>query len=86
MIKKIKAEEQAIKEQVALESKLRVLKEYKSVTEVISSERKNLWETEARIAVAEEAQHKRKLTLEEQHLLANKKSHSQPERKACHYR
>ncbi|GAA0328241.1 phage tail tape measure protein [Morganella psychrotolerans] len=72
--KKIKAEEQAIKEQVALESKLRVLKEYKSVTEVISSERKNLWETEARIAVAEEAQHKRKLTLEEQHLLANKKA------------
>ena len=67
-----KVEEQAIKEQVALESKLRVLKEHKSVTDVISTERKKLWETEAQIAITEEARGKRQLTKQEQALLANK--------------
>lgn len=67
-----KAEEQAIKEQVALESKLRVLKEHKSVTDVISAERKKLWEMEAQIAITEEARGKRQLTKQEQALLANK--------------
>ncbi|HDF2343734.1 TPA: phage tail tape measure protein [Morganella morganii] len=67
-----KAEEQAVKEQVALESKLRVLKEHKSVTDVISAERKKLWETEAQIAITEEARGKRQLTKQEQALLANK--------------
>ncbi|HAT1512350.1 TPA: phage tail tape measure protein [Morganella morganii] len=67
-----KAEEQAIKEQVALESKLRVLKEHKSVTDVISAERKKLWETEAQIAITEEARGKRQLTKQERALLANK--------------
>ncbi|WP_421533465.1 phage tail tape measure protein [Morganella morganii] len=68
----IKAEEQAIKEQVALESKLRVLKEHQSVTDVISAERKKLWETEAQIATLEEAMSQRQLTEQEQALLANK--------------
>ncbi|AMG69509.1 phage tail tape measure protein [Morganella morganii] len=68
----IKAEEQAIKEQVALESKLRVLKEHQSVTDVISAERKKLWETEAQIATLEEAVSQRQLTEQEQALLANK--------------
>ncbi|MGJ7167338.1 phage tail tape measure protein [Morganella morganii] len=67
-----KAEEQAIKEQVALESKLRVLKEHKSVTDVISTERKKLWEMEAQIGITEEARGKRQLTKQEQALLANK--------------
>ncbi|MEM7873443.1 phage tail tape measure protein [Morganella morganii] len=67
-----KAEERAIKERVALESKLRVLKEHKSVTDVISAERKKLWETEAQIAITEEARGKRQLTKQEQALLANK--------------
>ncbi|MEM8171229.1 phage tail tape measure protein [Morganella morganii] len=67
-----KAEEQAIKEQVALESKLRVLKEHKSVTDVISAERKKLWEMEAQLAITEEARGKRQLTKQEQALLANK--------------
>lgn len=67
-----KAEEQAIKEQVALESKLRVLKEHKSVTDVISAERKKLWEMEAQIGITEEARGKRQLTKQEQALLANK--------------
>ncbi|WP_368894847.1 phage tail length tape measure family protein, partial [Morganella morganii] len=67
-----KAEEQAIKEQVAMESKLRVLKEHKSVTDVISAERKKLWEMEAQIAITEEARGKRQLTKQEQALLANK--------------
>lgn len=68
----IKAEETALKEQIALESKLRVLKEHKSVTDVISAERKKLWETEAQIAITEEARGKRQLTKQEQALLANK--------------
>ncbi|HCR3333279.1 TPA: phage tail tape measure protein [Morganella morganii] len=67
-----KAEEAAIKEQVAMESKLRVLKEHKSVTDVISAERKKLWEMEAQIAITEEASGKRQLTKQEQALLANK--------------
>lgn len=67
-----KAEETALKEQLALESKLRVLKEHKSVTDVISAERKKLWETEAQIAITEEARGKRQLTKQEQALLANK--------------
>ncbi len=67
-----KAEETALKEQIALESKLRVLKEHKSVTDVISAERKKLWETEAQIAITEEARGKRQLTKQEQALLANK--------------
>ncbi|HHN8406114.1 TPA: phage tail tape measure protein [Morganella morganii] len=67
-----KAEEQAIKEQAALESKLRVLKEHQSVTDVISAERKKLWETEAQIATIEEAVSQRQLTEQEQALLANK--------------
>lgn len=67
-----KAEEAAIKEQVAMESKLRVLKEHKSVTDVISAERKKLWEMEAQIAITEEARGKRQLTKQEQALLANK--------------
>ncbi|WP_274369862.1 phage tail tape measure protein [Morganella morganii] len=68
----IKAEETALKEQIALESKLRVLKEHKSVTDVISAERKKLWETEAQIAITEEVRGKRQLTKQEQALLANK--------------
>ncbi|HHN8433555.1 TPA: phage tail tape measure protein [Morganella morganii] len=67
-----KAEEQAIKEQVTLESKLRVLKEHKSVTDIISAERKKLWEMEAQIAITEEVRGKRQLTKQEQELLANK--------------
>lgn len=67
-----KVEETALKEQIALESKLRVLKEHKSVTDVISAERKKLWETEAQIAITEEARGKRQLTKQEQALLANK--------------
>ncbi|HDU8432083.1 TPA: phage tail tape measure protein, partial [Morganella morganii] len=67
-----KAEETALKEQIALESKLRVLREHKSVTDVISAERKKLWETEAQIAITEEARGKRQLTKQEQTLLANK--------------
>lgn len=67
-----KAEETALKEQIALESKLRVLREHKSVTDVISAERKKLWETEAQIAITEEARGKRQLTKQEQALLANK--------------
>lgn len=67
-----KTEEAALKEQIALESKLRVLKEHKSVTDVISTERKKLWEMEAQIAITEEARGKRQLTKQEQALLANK--------------
>lgn len=67
-----KAEETALKEQIALESKLRVLREHKSVTDVISAERKKLWETEAQIAITEESRGKRQLTKQEQALLANK--------------
>lgn len=56
----------------SLQAQLKVLKEHKTVADVISAERKKLWDMEAKISVLEEAKATRKLTKDEQALLAKK--------------
>lgn len=65
-------EEQYQRDILALEVQLRVLKEHKDVTDKISQQRRSLWSEQAKIQVLEEAATKRKLTNEEQSILANK--------------
>ncbi|MDE1492820.1 phage tail tape measure protein [Xenorhabdus bovienii] len=67
-----RADETANQALLSLQSQLRVLKEHKTVSDVISSERKKLWDVEAKIAILEEAQGKRKLTEGEKSLLLQK--------------
>lgn len=59
-------------ELLALQAQLRTLQDHKSVTDVISQQRKDLQLTEARFAVLEEASTTRKLSKQEQSLLASK--------------
>ena len=65
-------EEQYQRDILALEVQLRVLKDHKDVTDKISQQRRSLWSEQAKIHVLEEASLKRKLTSEEQSILANK--------------
>ncbi|AOM40164.1 phage tail tape measure protein [Xenorhabdus hominickii] len=67
-----RADETANQALLSLQSQLRVLKEHKTVSDVISSERKKLWDMESKIAILEEAQGKRKLTEGEKSLLLQK--------------
>ncbi|MEY0334898.1 MULTISPECIES: phage tail tape measure protein [unclassified Providencia] len=69
-----RADESANEALVSLQSQLKVLKEHKTVADVISAERKKLWDMEAKISVLEEARSTRKLTKDEQALLAKKES------------
>lgn len=66
------AEDKAQAELLALQAQLRVLKEHQGINNVISQQRKDLWKTEAQFAVLEEAAGKRKLSKQEQSLLASK--------------
>ncbi|MCP9269847.1 phage tail tape measure protein [Xenorhabdus sp. XENO-1] len=67
-----RADETANQALLSLQAQLRVLKEHKTVSDVISSERKKLWDMESKIAILEESQGKRKLTQDEQSLLLQK--------------
>ncbi|PHM69031.1 phage tail tape measure protein [Xenorhabdus kozodoii] len=67
-----RADEAASQALLSLQAQLRVLKEHKTVNDVISSERKKLWDMESKIAILEEAQGKRKLTEGEKSLLLQK--------------
>ncbi|HHR6116715.1 TPA: phage tail tape measure protein [Providencia alcalifaciens] len=69
-----RVDESANEALVSLQSQLKVLKEHKTVADVISAERKKLWDMEAKISVLEEARSTRKLTKDEQALLAKKES------------
>ncbi|MBD2803708.1 phage tail tape measure protein [Xenorhabdus sp. ZM] len=69
-----RADEAANQALLSLQAQLVVLKEHQTVNDIISSERKKLWDTEAKIAILEEAQGKRKLTQDEQSLLLQKES------------
>ncbi|PHM60638.1 phage tail tape measure protein [Xenorhabdus stockiae] len=69
-----RADEAARKELLSLQAQLRVLERHKTVNDVISSERKKLQNMEAKFAILEEAQRKRKLTQNEQSLLLQKES------------
>ncbi|MDC9598893.1 phage tail tape measure protein [Xenorhabdus anantnagensis] len=67
-----RVDEAASQALLSLQAQLRVLKEHKTVNDVISSERKKLWDMESKIAILEEAQGKRKLTEGEKSLLLQK--------------
>ncbi|MBO8132455.1 phage tail tape measure protein [Dickeya fangzhongdai] len=65
-------QEKAQAELTVLESQLRVLQQHSSINDTISQQRKDLWLTESKFSVLEEASQTRKLTKQEQSLLANK--------------
>ncbi|MCR4178886.1 phage tail tape measure protein [Providencia vermicola] len=69
-----RSDESANQALLSLQAQLKVLKEHKTVADVISAERKKLWDMEAKISVLEEARSTRKLTKDEQALLAKKES------------
>ncbi|WP_368919621.1 phage tail tape measure protein [Providencia vermicola] len=67
-----RSDESANQALLSLQAQLKVLKEHKTVSDVISSERKKLWDMEAKISILEEAQKTRQLTKDEKALLAKK--------------
>lgn len=67
-----KAGDQQAAELLALQAQLKVLQQHQGVNDVISQQRKDLWKTEAQFSVLEEAAGQRKLSKEEESLLANK--------------
>ncbi|QUG75476.1 phage tail tape measure protein [Erwinia sp. E602] len=67
-----RAEDTGKAELLALQAQLKTLQDHRSVTDVISKQRKDLQLTEAKFAVLEEAAGKRKLSKQEQSLLASK--------------
>ncbi|SFU43914.1 phage tail tape measure protein [Xenorhabdus koppenhoeferi] len=69
-----RADEAANQALLSLQAQLVVLKEHKTVSDVISAERKKLWDMEAKIAILEEASKTRQLTKDEQSLLLRKES------------
>ncbi|WPD00398.1 phage tail tape measure protein [Proteus terrae] len=69
-----RAEEETKKTILSLQAQLKVLNDHKTVYDVISNERKKLWETEAKISVLEDRRKERALTRDEQSLLLKEKS------------
>lgn len=59
---------------VALQAQLRVLQDHKGLNDQISQQRKTLWNEQAKIQVLEEASARRKLTADEQSVLAHKET------------
>ncbi|MEQ2018673.1 phage tail tape measure protein [Photorhabdus bodei] len=68
----MQAEESASKELLALQVQLKVLQDHKSINDVISAQRRQLWEEQAKFSVIEDAANKRKLTNDEKSLLLSK--------------
>lgn len=66
--------EQLDKELYVLKAQLEMLKEHRTVNDVISRQRKSLWSIEKQIEILENAQSKRKLTGAEQALLNEQKA------------
>ncbi len=67
-----KAQDTARAELQALQSQLKTLEQHSSVNDVISQQRKDLWNTENQYAVLEEASQHRALSAQEKSLLAHK--------------
>lgn len=67
-----KAGDRQAAELLALQAQLKVLQQHQGVNDVISQQRKDLWKTEAQFSVLEGAAGQRKLSKEEESLLANK--------------
>lgn len=59
-------------ELLALQAQLRALQQHKGLNDTISQQRKDVWTTEAKFQVLEEASRSRSLTKQEQSLLASK--------------
>lgn len=59
-------------ELLALQAQLRALQQHKGLNDTISQQRKDLWTTEAKFQVLEEASRSRSLTKQERSLLASK--------------
>ncbi|HAS1465054.1 TPA: phage tail tape measure protein [Enterobacter hormaechei] len=59
-------------ELLALQAQLRALQQHKGLNDTISQQRKDLWTTEAKFQVLEQASRSRSLTKQEQSLLASK--------------
>ncbi|MFJ5503816.1 phage tail tape measure protein [Pectobacterium carotovorum] len=68
-----RAEEAAQAQLSALQAQLKVLTEHKSANDVISQQRKDLWQTEAQYAVLQESAKSRQLSAQEKSLLAHSK-------------
>lgn len=67
-----RAEEKAQSELLTLQAQLKTLEQHTSVNDVISQQRKDLWQTENQYAVLEEAAGRRQLSSQEKSLLAHK--------------
>ncbi|EBR1860217.1 phage tail tape measure protein [Salmonella enterica] len=67
-----RAEESAQGELLALQAQLKVLQQHKDVNDKISQQRKELWETEAKFQVLDEAARTRQLSKQERSLLSSK--------------
>lgn len=61
-------------ETLVLQAQLKTLREHTTINDRISRQRQNLFETEAKISILEDAQGKRRLSASEQELLTNKAS------------
>ncbi|WP_320725977.1 phage tail tape measure protein [Enterobacter ludwigii] len=69
-----RAEETAQAELLTLQAQLKTLREHTSVNDVISQQRKDLWEFDNKITVLQEASGKRQLSAQETSLLAHKEA------------
>lgn len=67
-----RAEEKAQSELLTLQAQLKTLQQHTRVNDVISQQRKDLWQTENQYAVLEEAAGRRQLSAQEKSLLAHK--------------
>lgn len=69
-----RADEKAKAELLALQARLEYLKQHKDITDKDSQQRRDLWAEQAKFTALEQAADGRKLTAQEQSLLASKKS------------
>ncbi|KER01511.1 phage tail tape measure protein [Photorhabdus temperata] len=69
----IRTEDAANRQLLALQAQLKVLQDHKSINDVISAQRRQLWLEEAKYTVLHKAASKRKLDDDEKALLANEK-------------
>lgn len=67
-----RAEDASQADLIALQSQLKVLQQHRDINDKISQQRRELWATEAKFAVLDEASNHRKLSAQEKSLLASR--------------
>lgn len=67
-----RAEDTAQADLIALQSQLKVLQQHKDINDKISQQRRELWESQAKFQVLEDAQSTRRISKQEQSLLSSK--------------